>query len=78
VDVLASNFRDDDKYEAAEEGITLSGGDRKPENIIYRRGPDHISPLAALALAGLRAHTTYWEPEYESEVSCFTDIAFVK
>ena len=74
VDVLASNFRDDDEDKPAEKGIALADGDRKPENIVYRRGPDHISPLAALALAGLRAHTTYWEVEYESEVSCFTDI----
>jgi hypothetical protein len=75
VDALASNFRDNDEDKPAERGIALAdGGERKPDNLVYSRGPDHISPLAALALAGLRAHTTYWEVEYESEVSCFTDI----
>jgi hypothetical protein len=74
-DALASNFRDDDDEKAAEKGLTLSeGGDYKPENLVYLSNPVKMSPLTALALAGLRAHMDYWELEYESEVSCFTDI----
>jgi hypothetical protein len=74
-DVLASNFRDDDLEKPADKGLSLiEGGERKPDNILYRRSHDPVSPLAALLLSGLRAHTTYWEVEYESEVSCFTDI----
>lgn len=75
LDALASNFRDNDKEEAAEKGLNLvAGGERKPENLVYRSSSVQISPLAALALQGLRAHADYWEFEYESEVSCFTDI----
>lgn len=74
-DALASNFRDNDSEEAAEKGLNLvAGGERKPENLVYRSSSVQISPLAALALQGLRAHADYWEFEYESEVSCFTDI----
>lgn len=75
MDALASNFRDDNEEKAAVFGLKLEeGGDRKPENLVYRHGPNDVSPMATLALQGLRAHTNYWELAYESEISCFTDI----
>jgi len=80
IDVLGSNFRDGDEPGPATKGIGLveekDDPERKPENLAYTRGLDHenLSPLAWLALIGLRAHANYWEPEYESEMSCFSDL----
>jgi len=74
-DALGSNFRNDEQLKPAVIGLELQqDGSCKPENHVYHRGPDSVSPLAALALAGLRAHANYWELEFESEISCFDDI----
>jgi hypothetical protein len=75
LDALASDFYDHDKKGDTEKGLKLvEGGERMPKNLVYRSGSVQFSPLAALALQGIRAHADYWESEYESEVSCFTDI----
>jgi len=80
IDVLGSNFRDGDEPGPATKGIELveekDGPERKPDNLAYTRGLDResLSPLAWLALTGLRAHANYWEAEYESEMSCFSDL----
>ncbi len=74
-DALASNFRNDDDQKPANVGLNLTqNGPCLPENVVYHRGPDSIGAMAALALAGLRAHANYWEIEYEAEISCFNDI----
>ncbi|HTP09992.1 MAG TPA: hypothetical protein VMP08_17165 [Anaerolineae bacterium] len=76
LDALASDFYDHDhKKGSSEKALQLAeGGERMPQNLVYRSGSVQFSPLAALALQGIRAHADYWEAEYESEVSCFTDI----
>ena len=77
IDILASNFRDDNKYSEAEKKINLTNlrleQQTKPENNIYSSGIDtnNLSLITWLALIGLRTHTMYWEKNFQSEVNCF-------
>lgn len=83
IDAFASNFRNDDKLEAADHTIklrdTLSAQATKltppkPENIPYLEGGTASSVLDWLTLIGLRSHGGYWEGKDDSEISCFYDV----
>jgi hypothetical protein len=77
VDIFASNFRDDSKNCEAEKTVNLTNLQDdvklKPKNIVYSCGLEieELSFWAWLTLMGIRAHTMYWEPQFESEISCF-------
>lgn len=83
LDALSSNFRNDEKLEAAECPIrvqdnslesTGQGTPLKPENIPYLEGGTVGSMLDWLTLIGVRSHSGYWEGKDESEISCFYDV----
>ncbi len=78
VDVLSSNFRDDDAI--ADAGRTFEAKSAAqpplPLNIPYieAANPKNLSILDWLTLIGLRAHSMYWGKEYEAESNCFTQV----
>lgn len=78
VDIIASNFRNDNRNDEADktiEPINIISPQQKtkPENIIYSEGLDinDFSLIKWLTLMGIRAHTMYWEKTFQSEISCF-------
>jgi len=77
VDILSSNFRNDNKQDVATTTLALAetgAGALLPENVAYTKGvnTEDLSVFAWLSLLGIRAHAMYWEAQYESEVSCFS------
>ena len=75
VDVLASNFRNDDKQDPPEHGV---GGRkdqparRRPENLPYVIGNrSGLSAIETFLLMGLRMHAAYWGREAENESTVF-------
>jgi hypothetical protein len=79
MDVMGSNFRDDPKVAEATHTVGFLPGLMKPilpENIPYAVSDDKqtLGFWGALTFAGLRAHTIYWESEFESELSCFSPL----
>lgn len=45
-----------------------------PNENLVEPGPIHLSFWEAVTLMGLRAHSMYWEKEFESELSCFAAV----
>jgi hypothetical protein len=81
VDILGSNFRNDQTITESDRSIKLSDRckGRKtptPDNVAYQRGvsPKDLSVIDILTLVGLRTHTTYWKADYKCEESCFSDV----
>lgn len=79
-DILASNFRND--YQEKEAEIELKFNPelnllpRLPKNIPYRISsePETITFLNSLNPLNLKAHSSYWEHAFESELTCFSAI----
>jgi hypothetical protein len=76
VDILSSNFRNDQELGQAEKHLGLQDSNVEPpvpENLVYTRGinPSQLSRLSWITLLGLRAHTMYWEAQGDSDVNCF-------
>lgn len=77
VDILSSNFRNDNKDDESEKtinAVNLHHAQKvKPENVIYSEGFDvnNLSLINWLTLIGIRAHAMYWEKTFQSEISCF-------
>jgi hypothetical protein len=85
VDVLGSNFRDDDHVnKKPDQGIRVKRDEAPeqpprnlvPENIPYLEAinPKTLQWLDWALLIGLRAHSMYWGKEYESESNCFNQV----
>lgn len=85
VDVLASNFRDDDHVnKKPDQGIRVKREEAPeqpprnlvPENIPYLEAinPKTLQWLDRVLLIGLRAHSMYWGREFESEANCFNQV----
>jgi hypothetical protein len=73
IDVLGSNFRNDDRAEEADDGIAFENGTIVcPSNLRYD-GDMKLSIRSWLLMTGLRSHWTYWSGEDE-ETSCFGSI----
>lgn len=83
LDILGSNFRNDDK--TLEAKVTISpvhqeqGQELKvplPKNLVYTAGinPKGVSKLAWMSLLGFRAHNMYWKARPQAEISCFYEV----
>ena len=76
-DVLGSNFRNDDKAERPTQGIMGTSASRcaqPDQNISYNpTGAEKVSIVGLFLLAGLRAHTIYWDEDADAE-TCLTQI----
>jgi hypothetical protein len=77
IDILSSNFRDDDQLGEAQVGICSANSDTyiKPdENIAYIEGINtkKSSPINLLISLGIHSHFTYWRKKHENEESCFS------
>jgi hypothetical protein len=73
-DVLASNFRDDSKLEAANTALAVAerpGVPPRPENIVFESGNPTLGVLDILYLEGLKAHAAYWDADDPLEESAF-------
>jgi len=80
IDVLGSNFRNDDKTDEAEIGIEVQADQGTtnvlPTNVVLEEGP-HLNGLSIMnlfAMRGIRMHASYWNPEDLGEISCFDEI----
>lgn len=77
VDILSSNFRNDNRDDESEKtinAVNLHHDQKvKPENVIYSEGFDvnDLSLFNWLTLIGIRSHAMYWEKNFQSEISCF-------
>ena len=80
IDILGSNFRNDDKADVPQFGIEIELENRTemlvPDNVAVDRNRhlDALSFIHLVALRGLRVHTTYWDPDDKAELSCFDEI----
>jgi len=78
VDVLSSNFRDDDAIADAMRTIEAKSSAQPPlpVNIAYTEAanPKNLSFFDWITLIGLRAHAMYWGREYEAESNCFNQV----
>jgi hypothetical protein len=82
IDVMASNFRNDPKIGAPEPDNAIPAKDNPiikliPQmNIVWNVGgpKKRLSFFEFLTLAGLEAHRSYWETEFESESTAFSPI----
>ena len=86
IDTLSSNFRDYAQSKEAQVPIQLAASSQttptqnadyllKPtDNIPYLKKPyaGKLTLGDIIWMEGLKAHATYWEREYESEISCFS------
>ena len=83
LDILGSNFRNDEKM--AEAKVSISADHKRqsqemkapfPENLVYTGGinPKGVSKTAWMSLLGLRAHNMYWKARPHAEISCFYEI----
>jgi hypothetical protein len=84
IDILGSNFRNDNQDGEAQKTIDLTNLNQpeqktKPENIIYSEGfnSQNLSLIKWLTLMGIRSHLMYWEKTFELELSCF-DVLIAK
>ncbi len=78
VDVLSSNFRNDAEDGTPTVGITATDTSLEPtkpiENVLYNpSGLDHLSIPGLFALAGLRAHGSYWDDDPDAD-TCLTGV----
>jgi hypothetical protein len=80
MDILASNFRDDDQKGEAQIPLELLPELKLPaclpENIHYSvsQEPEKITFLNSLSPLNLLAHSGYWEHTFEAEITCFSPI----
>ncbi|MEN6623438.1 MAG: hypothetical protein ABFD50_18070 [Smithella sp.] len=80
VDLLGSNFRNDEKIKEAETGIEVQSGNQKdilmPENLVIDKDLyiNGLSLVNLLCLRGLKVHSCYWDPDDKAEISCFDKI----
>lgn len=79
IDMLGSNFRNDQEDKEANQGIRLAPDDMAavvPENLVYTHGIAlrDLSMIDLLYLTGFRAHASYWEGEEGPDTSCFETI----
>ena len=76
LDVLGSNFRDDQKHGNAGVGVELTEAAAKtvkPVNLCFGRGmelPD-LAPADLIFMVGFRAHTSYLGDPEGTSISCF-------
>lgn len=72
LDVLSSNFRNDEKEDEADSKIDLINViSLKPENIVYQDGSnENIGWWDWLLLIRVRCHSRYWEGQEDEEISC--------
>lgn len=76
LDVLGSNFRDDQKHGNAGVGVELTEAavkTVKPVNLCFGRGmelPD-LAPADLILMVGFRAHTSYLGDPEGTSISCF-------
>lgn len=80
LDIFGSNFRDDAKTDAADQGIVL-GSDTyvhimPTSNISYRVGmqTEQLSLFDILTVKGAEIHSLYWSGSNVPELSCFDDV----
>lgn len=80
LDIFGSNFRDDAKTDAADQGIVL-GSDTSvhimpTSNISYRVGmqTEQLSLFDILTVKGAEIHSLYWSGSNVPELSCFDDV----
>jgi len=77
-DFLASNFRDDEAMGEADEPIDFAEHlhltPRTPDNLHYSltKEPEKLGFLEYLNPFLLQKHGIYWEPQFESELTCFS------
>lgn len=74
IDVLSSNFRNNNEPGDATVGIPTNGPDgRKPQNIVYDEPsfPDELGFSDFIILQGLRSHDFYWGSETSSDLGVF-------
>ncbi len=84
LDVLGSNFRDDDTVGDSEWSVARSpaagvgvGADIKPTNIAYRVGQAEEQTLGlvdVVTFLGIRSHKSYWSDIEEGERTCLHDV----
>ena len=80
MDVLGYNFRNDSNLAEATQAVgflpDMELHSPIPENLPYPASGDQqsIGFFGALTFVSLRAHTIYWETEFESESSCFSPL----
>ena len=81
VDALASNFRNDQEVGEANiniraEAATTGSDVPVPANVPFSEGFDlsQLSWWSTLSLVGLRAHSMYWGPPSDTDVSCFNQL----
>jgi hypothetical protein len=82
LDVLGSNFRNDDEPNQPAEinvraQVVAPGSDvPAPVNIPFSEGLmlSKLSWSSSFTLLGLRSHSIYWGAQMEAEVDCFSEI----
>jgi hypothetical protein len=76
LDVLGSNFRNDDQDGEAAHGVEIGSAATevvRPRNLVFTRGVslESLSFWDILYLTGFKAHASYWERSSTSDLSCF-------
>jgi hypothetical protein len=80
IDLLGSNFRNNEEINEAETGIELQADNQKvtlkPENLVIDRSLyiNGLSLVNLFCLRGLKVHSCYWDPDDKAEISCFDKI----